>query len=204
MAYQPVPGTVQVTTVALLDSQRITNVYHVFSESPWVLASMQDLANEFISWLREEILPLLAQELVYTLIEVLELSVENGLYYGASIGTPNAGQDAGGVMPNEVAFCVSMRTNQSGRSYRGRKYYSGLGRADVTGNAISSTVATAFLAAHDDLRSRIEDTWGSLVIVSRIQNGVTLPEAITTPVVSFTYEDLTVDSMRTRKPGNGS
>lgn len=204
MPFQPVPNTVKVTVTGSLAGQAIVNVYHVTKASAPTLSDLATIRDLFITWLRDDVLPLLAEEFVYTLIELLDLTVENGIFNSQSIEAPNTGAVSGGVMPNETAFCVSLHTAQSGRSFRGRKFMSGIPRGQVEGNNVSGAYADFWVGAFSNLLSDLEGFNLQLSVVSYVQNGVRLSSGIPTQVTSPVYTDTVLDSQRPRKPGHGA
>jgi len=68
----------------------------------------------------------LADSTSFTGVSVKDLRQANMPEYNSS-GTAAAGADATGELPEQVALCVTGRTNRSGREFRGRTYFGGLG-----------------------------------------------------------------------------
>lgn len=204
MPFPPTPNTVKVAVTGQLAGQQVTNVYYVEKISAWTLPELEQVADEFIAWLRTEVLPLLATEFVYTLIEILDLTTANGIYYTRQIDSPNTGQIASPAMPNECAVCLSLRTGQSGRSFRGRKYMSGVPENNVTNNTVTTPYLQAWVNAFNGLLLTIGTAGWSWVIVSTIENGVPRAQGLTTAINSVIFTDDIIDSQRSRKPGVGS
>lgn len=204
MAFPPTPNVARVTVTGLLEGQQVVNVYYIRSSEGWIPLDFIALADEFVDWLRDAVLPLLAQEFVYTLIEIIDLTVANGIVYTRVIDPPNTGGVADDAMPNETAWCMSLRTGQSGRSFRGRKFFSGIPRLNVVGNNVTLAYANAWAGAMQNLITRMSTISREWVVVSTIQNGVPLAEGEATPITSVIYTDLILDSQRPRKPGTGA
>lgn len=64
---------------------------------------------------------------------------------------PTAGTDAGNLLPPQVAFCITLRTDLAGKSYRGRSYLPGFTVAHTTATGAATaglqTNAIAFVNA---------------------------------------------------------
>lgn len=204
MPFPPTPNTIKVAVTGQLAGQQVTNVYYVEKISAWTSPELEQVADEFIAWLRTEVLPLLATEFVYTLIEILDLTTANGIYYTRQIDTPNTGQVASPAMPNECAVCLSLRTAQSGRSFRGRKYMSGVPENNVTNNTVTTPYLQAWVNAFNGLLLTIGTAGWSWVVVSTVENGVPRAQGVTTAINSVIFTDDIIDSQRSRKPGVGS
>jgi hypothetical protein len=102
-----------------------------------------------------------------------------------------------------VTFCLSLRTEASGRSFRGRKYVAGVPQTKVAGNQIVSAWAGDILTAMNDLIAVLSALNQVLTVVSRVADGIDRITAVTTAVANVTYTDLNIDSQRRRLTGRG-
>ncbi len=108
-------------------------------------------------------------------------------------------------MPNEVTFCVSLRSASRGRSARSRSFVLGLVKADVNGNNLDTGVANNYVSIFQSLIDAIATEGWALVVVSYITNGAPrVGGPVYYPLLTATMADTVVDSQRRRKPGNGS
>ena len=117
---------------------------------------------------------------------------------GYPSGAALAGTDiSGSSLPGNVAFVLSFRTANRGRSGRGRNYIGGLNEDDVTGNLLTEAKANLFRDAYSAFLSEalFPYRW---VVVSRYNDGVKRAEGLVQTVTTVLYTDLTVDSMRGR------
>jgi len=125
---------------------------------------------------------------------------------GAQITDPGgiSGAHAGAALPNNVTVAVSFRTDQRGRSHRGRLFHVGMTEDQSSGDVLSGSNATTFLTAYESFFADIEAavTDATHVVVSRCQDGVWLTTGETTTVTSYQVEP-TLDSMRKRLLGRG-
>lgn len=109
-----------------------------------------------------------------------------------------AGTGAGDLLPPQVAFCVTLRTAQAGRSFRGRVYLPGYGEvANGSAGTIGSTTASvAFVAA---IQSALVAQSLNLGVLSRPRPTAPIPSAgFITPVTSVVARDSVWDTQRRR------
>lgn len=141
------------------------------------------------------------------LVEVLctDLTTDTGAQFTYAPDTTTTGAKPA-PLPNEVAFCISLRSGSRGRSARGRWFavsLSGNDRSDpntLTGAYVSDLVAAMTLLIND-----LNTAGTPLVIVSYRHAGVIRPGGpVYFPVTSALAVDNIVDSQRRRKPGVGS
>lgn len=187
-----------------LHGERCENTLYFFRTTGWapstLLAHCSYLANWFTTGPRAQ----LVDDLVLREVYGVDLTSQN-----ASAATQAIANDPGGPhvqegMPNNVALCISFRTPNRGRSYRGRNYISGFHEGQVTGNVISSTVAEAIRAAYQILIDDGEAGSPQWCVVSRYSNKLPRAVGIYTLISAVVVTDVYVDSMRRRLPGRGA
>jgi len=108
-------------------------------------------------------------------------------------------------LPNETAFCVSLRTGHRGRSARGRWYLvsvSGNDRSDP--NTLTNAYVTDIIDAMQLLINDLTTAGTPMIIVSYRSGGAPRVTPVKFTVLSALAVDAVVDSMRRRKPGVGS
>jgi hypothetical protein len=204
MANQPVPNTVQVDVLFLLFGQRVENVYHVRWDGGVDAAALADTRDAFATWVAEEWMPPLSLNCQFIGLEVKNLSIEDGTMLAYTPPTTVTGSVDYMAEPGNVSFSISLRTGQSGRSYRGRKFVAGMPGNARTGNQVNSGFATAMVAALEELRNLLISINAVLVVVSRIQDTIELLVPITSEVLSVTIADYDIDSQRRRLTGRGT
>lgn len=112
---------------------------------------------------------------------------------GAVAGT--AAQD---ILPPQTAFCVTLRTAQAGRSFRGRVYLTGFSEGANTagGTMVLGTPPVAFVAA---VQSALIASSLNLGVLSRPAPDASPPRAgFITTVTSIVARDLVWDTQRRR------
>jgi len=179
-------------------------VFHVQRDGDWENVNLVDCATVISEWVVDNYLPNLSNQLSYVRIEGKDLSVSAGATMAQAITPAELGGVVAEPMPNEVAYCVSLRTGSAGRSHRGRKYIPGLPRTIVALNNVTQAFSDAVVADFNTLLSNLATNSYALVVLSRVQGGTVLTNAIGYPVTSVIAVDLGVDSQRPRKPGNGT
>jgi hypothetical protein len=202
MAYVPVPNTLQANVRFVLDGQQIENVLNflfpagTFTESS---ADIYDALNTaFWAVLRTQ----LSNQLVSTEVYMVDLTSNTG----ATATFPAFTSPSGNITAesNQVAFCITHRTANRGRSFRGRTYISGLAKTNITQNTVDLSVANGLRDAFNDFRDLMQVAGTPLVVVSRKANGVDRTTGLATPITESLYRDRFVDSQRRRAPGRGT
>jgi hypothetical protein len=204
MAYQRVPNTVQCDVLFLLFGQVMENVYYVKFDGGVDAVAIADAANTIGAWVLDSWLAHQSFNVQFTGVEAKNLDIEFGSIATFTPTSPAFGVIGVAAEPGNVSYSVSLRTANSGRSFRGRKYVIGIPSTSRTGNQVSSGWATDIKASLDVLRSLLESINGVLSVVSRIAEGVRRLEALSTPVTSISLVDFNIDSQRRRLTGRGT
>ena len=167
-------------------------------------AVIQDTADEVGGWVLSTLLPNLSNNVQFLMVEAKNLSILDG---GVAVYNAPSGSFGGigdGSAPNNVSYCISLRTARSGRSYRGRFYVAGVPKNKITGDTIEANWTNDLLAALNGLIALLTSLDKLLVIVSRIQDHIVLGVAVATPVETASVTDFVVDSQRRRLSGRGT
>lgn len=165
---------------------------------------LQNLANALLTWWTTRLKPQMVASAVLTGIRTADQTSVNGPTYFLPVSPGQPGTDAGTAQPSNVAACVTFRTGQRGRSFRGRCYLPALSQNNqvdaghmTSGKAVD--IATAFANLTD-----VETSEGvQQVVVSRYSNGAPRATALTTTVESYVV-DTVYDSQRRRLPLRGA
>lgn len=204
MPFVDTPNVVMCEILAQMDGQLIENRVMVDVFHQPTTGDLSGLLAQFTNFINISYAPLLPVECTITGVKLTSLDARNRIQQIAALTVP--GTVTGGAMPNEVTYCVSLRTPQIGRSARGRFYVLGISRPNVgTQNRVGSAYRANITAAVESLRTRIASIGAAGVIVSYRTNGMPRPGG---PVyftwTSTTTTDDVVDSQRRRRPGVGT
>jgi hypothetical protein len=164
------------------------------------------------AYLQDSLLPALANAIKLLRVVGTMLDVADGLIYISTTGLPLTGALTAQPMPNNVAACISIRTAQRGRSFRGRNFVAGLTRDTVTNSEFTPAVAPLLEGIYNGLRVCASEAGWHQSVVSRY-HGFTLVAGkkvptprtvgIATPATNAIMVDSVVDSQRRRLPGRG-
>lgn len=203
MPFQSVPGGIQCEILFRLAGQTVQNVLH-FQGSPAVtMADLEGVAGLIDSWVQANYIGPLSGALTYTGLTLKALVNQFDWIYEFPIIPPIAGAGGAGVMPNEVALCMSLRTGLTGRSQRGRVFVPGLPTTAVVQNTVQTSFTTAMLTAWNALIPLATSAGFPWCVLSREAAGVVRPTGELFEITSVILVDDIVDSQRRRKPGNG-
>jgi hypothetical protein len=172
------------------------NVWHVFQDGTTPdPVELETVAGTFQTGYGG-IVTLLSDQLFINNIKVRWLGATTGPETELFITPGLQGGSASPGLPGGTAFCIRLRTGSPGRSNRGRKYFSGLTEAVVSGNQVGSGFAGDLAAAVNDLQQALIVEGWQLAIASYTNATIAL-------VSDIGFFDLNVDSMRRRLAGRG-
>ena len=200
----PVPNTVQVEILYLLFNQRVQNVWHATFPGGVDAVTLSDCATQFAGWAANVLMPLLSSNCTFIGLEVTNISIPNGGKLSFQQIPAIAGGNINPSEPGNVSLCISLRTAQTGRAYRGRKYIPGMPVNQRTGNQVLSPWAADLVTAVNDLIGFVQGINGFLSVVSRTLDLVERLVPVATTVTAVTFTDLNIDSMRRRLTGRGT
>lgn len=131
-------------------------------------------------------------------ITITDVSVENGQQLISPITTLNTGTLATPPAAANAALVISLRTDFTGRSFRGRYYLGGLASSQFQDaqNILAITAAT-IAGWFEDLIASLGVIGKTMVVVSNFALGVERVVALATEIVSIIV-DTKVDSQRRR------
>lgn len=204
MAFQPVPNTARLAVIHNYFNQLLVNVFHVYIPGNWATIALEDNTLALATAWVNDVMIHLNSNLQFLRVEARGMRAQNDVFYTYVAPTFVSGGRNQEPMPGNVAFCVTHLTGLTGRANRGRTYFGGLDRADVSGNTITQARADGLVAGLQSIRNELNNIGSTLVVVNRRLNNVVLPVANTIPVTGFRYADRTVDSQRRRLPGRGA
>lgn len=201
MAFQSVPDTAEAVVSFSLNTQPFTNTFYFKHAGGYVLADLQDLANEVDDWVGTSLLPELGADTTYvrTTVRGLENIVDLEVIEATNAGIGGVAVQA---LPINLAFCVKRETGNTGRSARGRVYLAGFGLTYLAANENfwDSTDMADVITALNALAPSLTSFGWVEVVVSRYSGGAKRATGVTFPVTNYTPVDYRVDSRRDRLP----
>lgn len=204
MPFIPVADTVLAEIRQELFGQRIENTLYFRMVGGSGIAESTGLANDLIVWWTTLLSQFLSLDLTLREVTITDLSTATG--YSVTVGapTPNpTGDIAVPALPGSVAACVSFRTTNRGRSFRGRNYVAGLPENAVEGNTLSPTTRNGIVNSYGGIASTVVSFPWEWVVVSRYSNGAPRVAGTATLVSAVVMTDDFVDSQRRRLTGRG-
>jgi hypothetical protein len=203
MPFIPAVNTAQLELNYIWDGQFCQTVLHYLKATAWDTTDLSELVQEAIDQWSTNFPTSMPSSLALISVRGTDLSSATGPTVVSSAGLPEPGVSGSPSLPNNCAMVVTKRTDQRGRSFRGRIYHPGLTEATVTGNTVNSASVTAILGLWSNfLTLAITADEGVLSIVSRYTNGAPRATALVTTVSTLTSDGI-VDSQRRRLPGRG-
>lgn len=203
MAFVPVPNTAMFELRYTLFDQQIENTLWFEEALPWNAGTIATQCEVLHDWVVSDLFPTLSVDLI--LREVFGTSMESDTAPTGSFvpAAPPAGDVPSNSEAGNVAFGITFRTGNRGRSFRGRNYVPGIPQNNRSGNQVVPTFATTIQTAYQQLTGLIPEMLGTWVVVSRFSGGVPRVTGVTTPVVQAAFHDLNLDSQRRRLTGRG-
>lgn len=208
MAFIPVNNGVLVELVFDSSSGVMENTlwFHWEGVSDITPLDLSSLAASIGEWWVQNMAALTGNAI--TLREVVATEFTSQISPSASVVMLEPGLSASPELPSVVTFCVSFRTFNRGRSFRGRNYTVGMVDSQVTIDTVSSTYVTDVVDAYAALPSFIPTVLGvpawSWVVVSFRSNNADRSSGLQTPIEAVVATDDLVDHQERRLAGRGS
>jgi len=208
----PAPNTALVEMVYTCAGQIIENTFHVQKSSPFTALELQGLATAFDNWdgvgaSRWALLR--ANNCVLQQIKTKALDTASSPVYIFVLPVARGGAGAGGSLPLNVTFCLTLQTGLAGRSQRGRIYFPGIQSGQVQAapaqNQIVAATANQMVTDLNNLIAAVAALGAGykMVVTSYYNNGAWRSVAQNSIITNAAYADLNLDSQRRRLAGRG-
>lgn len=197
MPFVAAPGVAALQAVWTQEGQTVENTFHYHKAGTWDLTSLEGIADTYMAWASTN------HSLwtdVCALVKVLarDLTTAAGAEVFVTPPTPILGTATSGHYPNNVTWALKRQTGLAGRKNRGRVYLIGMpgGNVQADQQTVNPSAAAAYASAYDGLISaQLSDNSVAEVILHRT-------DGTSTPVINYTFSDLTLDSQRRRLPNH--
>lgn len=203
MPFVPVPNTAQANIRYQLDGERIENTLHFTKGSGWAAGDLALLADGLADRWGAFVMPQLSVDCLLREVYVVDLTTATSGTATQAVIPNIPGGNGGESMPNNVAYCVSLRSTNRGRAFRGRIYIPGIPQGVVENSRVTLAWQNAIVAAVESVRGGMLGDGYTMTIASKFSNGLPRPVGLPTPVIAVTAVDNVLDSQRRRLPGRG-
>lgn len=192
--FVPAPGVVSVDAIFLQDNQKVENTYHYHVSGTIDQAKLQGIATTYFSWMNAR-LGDWPTNVECISIYLRDLTTANSATAEGTPLTALIGTKTGAALPNNVTIALKRQTGLAGRANRGRLYWVGLTASDVSdANHIANSRVNQMRDALNTLMTaQVTDNAAQEVILHKKLGTYT-------PILGYTYSDLTLDAMRRRLP----
>jgi len=200
MPFLSIPECAEAITHITIDGQDTVNVFGFHKTGGYTQADIDNLAADVDAAMGSTGKAI--RHVGCTYVETVVRGLQN-IVDLTSVNNTNAGAGTGaaGAVPNNAAFCITLRTGHTGRSARGRVYIAGIGDTDFTSaNTVKTAYATAAEAyVSDVLATAAVDGW-DLSVLSRRTAGSARLLGVFFKVTTVVARNLLIDSQRGRLP----
>lgn len=183
MSFTPFVDTCKVIVEMSQYSYQITNTLW-FEKSDFTEDDQDDLVLEVWSQWAAEIMPLLTDDTILIKVTCYDMSSETARVV-VHEGTPVPGTSALDPIPVNTAFVATLRTENRGRSSRGRLFLSGFSEGSVDAGIFATSVVTNILAALDEIQEALNTIGWVLCVASQWIDGVKRTVGLMQPVTSI-------------------
>jgi len=210
MPFVPVPNVLLVEPLFLQDGQRVENTLYFEKPGGWDAAGIADWLSQVNTLITDQLMPFLANSIQFIELVARLLDTASSIGLTVPITPVVTGGTGGGSAPNSVSYTISFKTGLTGRSFRGRNYVPGIPSSQVVGNTVNGIWRNSIIEFYLALQSAAADNGTPWVVVSRFSGvdaaGDPIPRVsgITTPIITVSTFDMTVDNQRRRLPGRGT
>jgi len=200
LAFIPTINCIKIVIIGDLLGQQVVIDITIGTPTAPSISDLDDAADAIEDWLTTELLPELTTSLLVEEIKAYDMtsSISPVVSHFVSL----AGSVAAPAVPNNVALVASFRTDNRGRSGRGRNYLAGL--QNTIGDTLKTSVgkAAAIAVAYANLNSFLAPLGFEHIVVSNFTGGAARAAGLKQDVVEYIV-NVDYDSQRRRQAGRG-
>lgn len=199
MAFQAVPDTAEIIIRYVQNFEEMVSTLHARQAGGYTLGELTTLATAVDAEIPVTWLPAQTVDAVYQSTTVRGLAFEND--QEVTVNTSSAAGDrAAAGLPGNVTFSIKKGSGLTGRSARGRLYWIGLSRDQLSANenVLGAVAVTDVVNALDQMRLAIITAGWQPAIVSRFSGGVKRVVGVTFDWSTVSAVDDNMDSQRRR------
>lgn len=204
MAGTPVPNTAEVAVQFTKGGQHVENTFFYELGSTITQIALDALVAAIANYVAANWFDYLPTDVLGVAVHAEDLTAGSGLQSNNTTIAGIAGAHSGAPLPNNATIAVARKSGLTGRSQNGRIFWPGLSEGmnaspNVLAVAVANTIRGIIVGTD---AAAIADDW-TPVVVSLVAEGVKRTVGQTTPITSWLFTDLTLDSRRRRLPGRG-
>jgi len=201
--YQPVPNVAQVKMTYRQGTELMSNSYYVERDTPWSVEDLVTLSDIFYNWENTDGKSERSLSIELTHMTMADLTADDAAYSARAIDPAVGGTNIGQALPLNCTLAVAAVTGQRGRGRQGRTFWIGLTENQVDENVVTNVIKTNIVDNLNSLLEAVNDVAGQqLVVVHRYVDGVKLATGTTTPIITWTVRDTTIDTQKLRLPNH--
>jgi len=202
MAHQDVTDTIQVDLRFEMGNNNAANVLHVGYTGEIGIPDLDNLNEEFQTWLETSWKPIASELWNATLVTLTDINSLDGPRKAYPVDPVLTGDVTGGAPPASVTIAVKADIGRRGRGTAGRVFWIGLAESQLTENSLDVAVGSLILVALTTLNDAIAliPPFSGLVIPHRQVAGSFPNPATSSPVVGFLLTDYSIDVQKDRLP----
>lgn len=201
MAFITLPLGIKVAVEFDIQDAVVVNIYHVTTTDPIVSIKLLEIAQLFVDWWGSDQKALFSHDIALASVTALDISTPNGEKQAVVVSPPEQGFIETAAPPNNVAFVISYATAQTGRSFQGRTYFSGIPEESITNNDLAILKVANLVSATIGLTADLIAANAKLVVASFQAGGVPRVTGVATPVTVVSM-NTRVDTQRRRLPAS--
>lgn len=201
--YQPAPLVAEVKMTYRQGTNLMSNIFHVTKDVEWTGADLDALAEVFYDWENSDAKNDRSDSIELTHITAAALVSEDAPYRARAIDPAVGGILLGQALPLNVTLAVTAVTGSRGRGRQGRTFWIGLAESQVDENVVTNTSQDNIVDDMNALMTAVNAVAGQeLSVLHRFKDGVKLASATSSPIVTYTVRDTTVDTQKNRLPNH--
>jgi hypothetical protein len=167
-------------------------------------AMLEALADALIDWVIDELIGNLSNALVFDGVRATAQHSESAPSVFNPAPASTTGAQTGNSQAPQVAAVMTFRTDQRGRSYRGRNYIPGIPDTQLLNPGNLSATAMGLLAISYAGLETVEDLLDiTHVVTSHFTDGAARASGVNTPITTYSI-DQPLDTQRRRSVGRGA
>lgn len=200
MAFQECPSIAEAVIRFTANSVECVNILHFrFGTTTYDENDIQDLAGLVDLWVQDDYLACISDDVTYVRTDVRGLASENDFFASSDVGS-GPGLVASPAATNSVTVAISLRSNLTGRSARGRLFLVGVptNQIDTDTNFFIDGFAPTLITHFSALGAALISSGWTWVILSRFSGGAPRAEGVGFPVSNVVLVDQRFDSQRRR------